>query len=176
MAALAGKKVDKRGLEIVKPTLYNPFPSSGISVFNSGYSGLKSGLVAGSTFDSTVSPAISFDSAGHLFNSGLFGSGVNEGFVTGAPVVGGISAVTGLPAFSEGSVVTAAPSVVTAAPSIVTAAPSVVTAAPPVVTPGPIVGEGFHFGSGVVNGGLWHGGALEPAVVGSGEFLFNFTS
>lgn len=178
MSALAAK-LDKRALEVVKPSLYNTFPSSGISVFNSGYSGLKSGLVAGGSYslDHTIAPAISYDSAGHLFSSGLFGGAYPGGIVTGAPVVDGLTAVTAAPAFGDASIVTGAPAVVTAAPPVVTAAPSVVTAAPPVVTAvppvvgaGPVVSEGYPFGS----AGVWNGAplALGPAVVGSGKFLF----
>lgn len=158
-------KLDKRALEVVKPSFYNPYPTSGISVFNSGYSGLKSGLVQGGSYslDHTIAPAASYDSAGHLFSSGLFGSGLAGDVVTGSPVVDGFTAVTAAPAFSEASIFTGAP-------TVVTAAPPVVTAAPPVVTAGHVVSEAYPFGS----GSAWNGAhlGLEPAVVGSGECLF----
>lgn len=147
-------------MEIVNPSLYSTFPSQGISIINPGASGLKSGVVAANTFNfgSTISPAIAYNSAGHLFSSGIFGSTGLNGFVAGGPIVEGISAVTPAPALSEASVVTAAPSVVTAAPSVVTAAPSVVTAAPSVVTASP-----YPFGSGIVSGSVLDGGLVGGA-------------
>lgn len=115
VAALAAdNKKDKRSFEILQPSLYNTFPSSGISVFNEGASGFNKGIVSGNSvsFGSTISPAISYNSANHLFSSGVFGG---SGFA-GAPALNEFNAVTAAPFVTGSSVVTSAPSVVTSAP------------------------------------------------------------
>lgn len=140
ISALAAEKnaskKERRYVEVLKPSVYSSFPSSGISVLNLGASGLKSGLVAetGVGYGSTISPAISYNSADHFLSSGVFGQpSYTGGILTGGSVVDGVTAVTSSPALSGASFVTGAPSVVTAAQSVVTAAPPVVTASPPVV-------------------------------------------
>lgn len=134
----------------MQPSAFSALPSAGISVINSGYSGLKSGLVSGNSFDfgSTVAPAISYSSSSDFISNGFAG-----GLYGGAPF-GGVSAVTAAPALSEASVVTAAPSVIGA--SLSTSAP---------LLSGVSSGS---FGSGVVSGGLLEGASAGVALPAAG--------
>lgn len=154
------KGTDKRSVEVLQPNLYSSFPSGGISVFNSGTSGLQSGLVTGTGFNfgSTISPAISYSSAGDFLANGAFGSsdfsnGFSGGIVTGAPLVG-VSAVTAAPIINDASVVTSAPAVSGASFS----------------TAAPIVNEAVSssFGSGLV-GSYGYGSGLGYSGLNSGS-------
>lgn len=163
-----GTKKQKRTLEVLRPSFYNSFPSNGISVWNLGTSGLKSGLVGetGIGYGSAISPAISYDSAGHFLSSGVFGqTPLNAGLLTRGQVVEGIAAVTPAPAFSGASFVTGAPTVVTAATPVVTANPpvaggihSVITGAPHLYG-GQFVNErvsALPFDGGIVGNGKYY--------------------
>lgn len=64
-------KQEKRSLELLQPGFYGNL--GGVSILNSGYSGIKNGLSGYGTVSTTITPAISYNSGNEFLSQAAFG-------------------------------------------------------------------------------------------------------